>query len=35
MKRTVNHRAELDAYINVSDLLAYWQSKVRQFLRKR
>ena len=27
---TDDERAELEAYINVSDLLAYWQSKARQ-----
>lgn len=32
---TEDERAELDAYVNVSDLLAYWQSKARQFLRER
>lgn len=25
--------AELEAYVNVGDLLAYWQSKARQSLR--
>jgi hypothetical protein len=25
--------AELEAYVNVGDLLAYWQSKARQLLR--
>lgn len=27
-----DQEAELEAYINVSDLLAYWQSKARQAL---
>jgi hypothetical protein len=27
--------AELEAYINVGDLLAYWQSKARQTLQQR
>ena len=27
---TDDEEAELEAYINVSDLLAYWQSKARQ-----
>jgi hypothetical protein len=27
---TDDEQAELEAYINVSDLLAYWQSKARQ-----
>ena len=27
---TDEEEAELEAYINVSDLLAYWQSKARQ-----
>jgi hypothetical protein len=26
--------AELEAYINVSDLLAYWQSKARQVVQR-
>ncbi len=29
---TEAEEAELEAYINVSDLLAYWQSKARQAL---
>jgi hypothetical protein len=29
---TGDEEAELEAYINVSDLLAYWQSKARQAL---
>jgi len=31
---TDDERAELEAYINISDLLAYWQSKARQALRQ-
>lgn len=31
---TEDERAELDAYANISDLLAYWQSKARQVLRQ-
>jgi len=27
---TDDEQAELEAYINVSDLLAYWQTKARQ-----
>jgi len=27
---TDDEQAELEAYINISDLLAYWQSKARQ-----
>jgi hypothetical protein len=27
---TDDEQAELEAYVNVSDLLAYWQSKARQ-----
>jgi len=27
---TEDEQAELETYINVSDLLAYWQSKARQ-----
>jgi uncharacterized protein YnzC (UPF0291/DUF896 family) len=30
---TDEEAAELEAYINVSDLLAYWQSKARQALQ--
>jgi hypothetical protein len=30
---TDEEEAELETYINVSDLLAYWQSKARQTLR--
>jgi hypothetical protein len=30
---TEDEQAELEAYINVSDLLAYWQSKARQVTR--
>ena len=26
--------AELEAYININDLLAYWQSKARQILQQ-
>jgi hypothetical protein len=26
--------AELEAYINIGDLLAYWQSKARQSLKR-
>jgi hypothetical protein len=29
---TDDEQAELEAYVNVSDLLAYWQSKARQTL---
>ncbi|MBV9296141.1 MAG: hypothetical protein JO145_11275 [Acidobacteriaceae bacterium] len=32
---TEDERAELDAYANISDLLAYWQSKARQVLQQR
>lgn len=28
-----DEQAELEAYINVNDLLAYWQSKARQVVR--
>lgn len=31
---TEDERAELEAYVNISDLLAYWQSKARQVLRQ-
>jgi len=31
---TEDERAELEAYANVSDLLAYWQSKARQVLQR-
>jgi hypothetical protein len=30
---TEDERAELEAYINVGDLLAYWQSKARQAIQ--
>jgi len=30
---TGDEHAELEAYINIGDLLAYWQSKVRQTLQ--
>ena len=30
---TESEEAELEAYINVGDLLAFWQSKARQALR--
>jgi len=30
---TDDEQAELEAYINVSDLLAYWQSKARQIVQ--
>jgi hypothetical protein len=30
---TDSEEAELDAYVNVNDLLAYWQSKARQALQ--
>ena len=32
---TEDQAAELEAYINVSDLLAYWQSKARQSARQQ
>ncbi len=32
---TDDERSELEAYINVSDLLAYWQSKARQAVQTR
>lgn len=28
-----DEQAELEAYINISDLLAYWQSKARQAIQ--
>lgn len=31
---TEDERAELEAYVNVGDLLAYWQSKARQLLQQ-
>jgi hypothetical protein len=31
---TEDERAELEAYGNISDLLAYWQSKARQLLQQ-
>jgi hypothetical protein len=31
---TEAEEAELEAYVNVSDLLAYWQSKARQALQQ-
>ena len=31
---TAEEGAELEAYVNVSDLLAYWQSKARQTLHQ-
>lgn len=31
---TEDERAELEAYANVGDLLAYWQSKARQLLQQ-
>jgi hypothetical protein len=30
---TGDERAELEAYINIGDLLAYWQSKARRTLQ--
>jgi len=30
---TDDEEAELEAYINIGDLLAYWQSKARQTLQ--
>ncbi len=30
---TEDERAELEAYVNVGDLLAYWQSKARQAIQ--
>jgi len=32
---STEEEAELETYINVSDLLAYWQSKARQALQHR
>jgi hypothetical protein len=32
---TEGEEAELDAYINVGDLLAFWQSKARQALQQQ
>ena len=32
-KLTVEEQDELETYVNVSDLLAYWQSKARQVLQ--
>ena len=32
---TDDEQAELEAYINVGDLLAYWQSKARQAVQPR
>jgi hypothetical protein len=31
---TEDERAELEAYVNIGDLLAYWQSKARQVLQQ-
>ena len=31
---TSEEEAELEAYINIGDLLAYWQSKARQTLQQ-
>jgi hypothetical protein len=31
---TDEEEIELEAYVNISDLLAYWQSKARQSLRR-
>jgi hypothetical protein len=31
---TGEEEAELEAYTNINDLLAYWQSKARQALRQ-
>ncbi len=31
---TDEEEAELEAYVNISDLLAYWQSKARQALQQ-
>jgi hypothetical protein len=31
---TDEDEAELEAYININDLLAYWQSKARQILQQ-
>jgi hypothetical protein len=32
---TDDEQAELEAYINIGDLLAYWQSKTRQIVQPR
>lgn len=32
---TESEEAELEAYINVADLLAFWQSRARQALQDR
>ena len=34
-KLTEEEEAELEAYTNINDLLAYWQSKARQTLQQR
>lgn len=31
---TEDERAELEAHVNIGDLLAYWQSRARQVLRQ-
>ena len=31
---TDDEQAELEAYVNIGDLLAYWQSKARQTLHQ-
>ncbi len=31
---TDDEETELEAYVNVNDLLAYWQSKARQILQR-
>lgn len=31
---TGDEEAELEAYVNIGDLLAYWQSKARQHLHQ-
>ncbi|MBZ5723678.1 MAG: hypothetical protein LAP87_01660 [Acidobacteriia bacterium] len=31
---TGEEEAELEAYVNINDLLAYWQSKARQILQQ-
>ena len=31
---TSEEQAELEAYVNIADLLAYWQSKARQVLQR-
>ncbi|MGI9075471.1 MAG: hypothetical protein ACR2JB_30050 [Bryobacteraceae bacterium] len=31
---TEDEQVELEAYVNIGDLLAYWQSKARQVLRQ-